>query len=183
MTVCLSISTVLAALHVLEILWTTTKLLYVLVEEPEQVEKDTTFQKKEAEQLDFEPWPDFRHFRIWGTNSRSEVSSCGSRSSEAIARINETESAKSTADLTTSYTITRAMLQTNFEVLDSRIASGLKKNIDGDCKRRVFIQEEAAQKEKRFVTGRQVAWMICAYFKISGTHESVLDVNEILWSN
>ena len=49
-----------------------------------------------------------------------------------MAWINEIESAKSIADLKTSKTITGAKLQTNFEVLDSKIASGLQKIINGD---------------------------------------------------
>ena len=49
-----------------------------------------------------------------------------------------------------------------------------------DFKRWVFIQEEAAQEAKRFLTGRQVAWMIYEYFKVSDTDESVLDLDEIL---
>ena len=48
--------------------------------------------------------------------------------------INEIESAKSVADLQTSFTISGAKLQTNFEVLDSTIASGLKQIINGDSK-------------------------------------------------
>ena len=94
--------------------------------------------------------------------------------------INEIESAKSIADLKTTYAITGAKLQTNFDVLDSKIAIGLKKVINADFNRRVFIQEEAAQKEKRIFLGRQVAWMIYEYFKVSDTNESVLDLDEIL---
>ena len=40
-----------------------------------------------------------------------------------------------------------------------------------------------AQNEKRFFTGRQVAWMIYEYFQVSDTDESVLDINEILNDN
>ena len=50
----------------------------------------------------------------------------------------------------------------------------------GDFKRRVFIQEEAAQKEKRFLTGTQVVWMIYESVKVSDTDESVLDLNEMV---
>ena len=71
----------------------------------------------------------------------SDTSGSGERISgvKAIAGINEIDSAKSIADLKTSYSITRAMLQTNYEVLYSKIASGLKKIINGDFKRKVFI--------------------------------------------
>ena len=60
-------------------------------------------------------------------NFRSEVPSYASRPIEALVWINEIESAISIADLKTSKTVTGAKLQTNFEVLDSKIASGLKK--------------------------------------------------------
>ena len=53
--------------------------------------------------------------------------------------------------------ITEAKLQTNFEVLDSKIASGLKNIINGDIKRRLFVDEDLAQTEKRCLTARQVA--------------------------
>ena len=82
-----------------------------------------------------------------------------SRPIEAMIWINEIESAKSVADLKTSYFITGDKLQTNFKVLDSKIASGLKKIINEDFKRRVIIQEEAAQKEDDFSwEGKSHGW-------------------------
>ena len=75
---------------------------------------------------------------------------------EATFRISETEPAKSVAELKMSNKITGAKLQTNFEV-DSKIASGLKNVINGDFKRRLFIEEDLAHIEKRCVTARQVA--------------------------
>ena len=89
--------------------------------------------------------------------------------------INEIESAKPIADLKTSYYCHQDQSADYFGILDSKIAGGLKKIINGDFKRRVFIQEEAAQKEKRCPMGRQVAWMICEYFKFSDTDDSVFD--------
>ena len=75
---------------------------------------------------------------------------------DATFRISETEPAKSVAELKMSNKITGAKLQTNFEV-DSKIASGLKNVINGDFKRRLFIQEDLVPTEKRCVTARQVA--------------------------
>ena len=97
------------------------------------------------------------------------------------SRINETGSAKSIADLQTpSFSYTGEKLQTTLEVLDPKIARGFKGLINGDIKRRVFYEEEAAQKGKLFLTRMQVAWMIDDYFKRSDTDDSVLDLNEIL---
>ena len=56
------------------------------------MERDTTSQKKEAENHEFEAWLDFRNFRI--------------RLVEAVAWINEIESAKSIVDLKTPYSTT-----------------------------------------------------------------------------
>ena len=78
-------------------------------------------------------------------NFRSDVSSFTSRPIEAMVCINEIGSAKSVADVKTSYSVTEAKLQTNFEVLDSKIASSPNRIIDGNVKRKVFIQEEAGQ--------------------------------------
>ena len=47
-----------------------------------------------------------------------------------------------------------AELQSNFEVLGSEIASGLKKIINEVCKRKVFIEEESAQKENPLSHGK-----------------------------
>ena len=82
--------------------------------------------------------------------------------------------------LKTSCSVIGAKLQTNFEVLDSKMASGLKKIINGGFKRRVFIQEKAAQKDKRFLTERHIAWMVHEYFKVSDRDACVLDLNENL---
>ena len=129
------------------------------------MERETISQKNEAETLEFEARLDFRNLRMWRMN----------------LRIREIESAKPIADLNTSYSITGAKLQTNFEVLDSKRRVLLQEDHQWrDFERRVLIQEDAARKEKSFPTGRQVAWMIFEHLKVGDTDESALDVNEIL---
>ena len=66
--------------------------------------------------------------------------------------INEIEPAMSIADLESSCAITGAKLQTNFEVVGAQVESGLKKFINGDVKRKVFIQEEELHKKKSVVS-------------------------------
>ena len=68
---------------------TSTQNSGVLLQDPEQVERDTTSQKKEAEKLEFEAWLDFRNFRIWRMTFSSEVSSCASRPIEAVIWIKD----------------------------------------------------------------------------------------------
>ena len=59
----------------------------------------------------------------------------------------------------------------NFEVLDARIASALNKIIhNSKFKRRISLEEQKAQKEDRFLRGRQIAYLIYDHFRVTGTH-------------
>ena len=57
----------------------------------------------------------------------------------------------------------------NFEVLDARIASALNKIIhNSNFKRRISLEEQKAQKEDRFLRGRQIGYLIYEYFLVTG---------------
>ena len=65
---------------------------------------------------------------------------------------------------------------TNFDMLDARIASALNKIIHPThFKKKVSLEERKAQKEDRFLRGRQIAYMIYDYFRVIGAHDTVLD--------
>ena len=62
----------------------------------------------------------------------------------------------------------------NFEVLDARIASALNKIIhNSHFTRRISLEEQKAQKEDRFLRGRQIAYLIYEYFWVTGANVSV----------
>ena len=62
----------------------------------------------------------------------------------------------------------------NFEVLDARIASALNKIIhNSHFKRKISLEEQKAQKEDRFLRGRQIAYLIYDQFWVTGTNDSV----------
>ena len=62
----------------------------------------------------------------------------------------------------------------DFEVLDARIASALNQIIHNTrFKRRISLEEQKAQKEDRFLRGRQIAYLIYEYFRITGANHSV----------
>ena len=64
----------------------------------------------------------------------------------------------------------------NFEILDAKIASALNKIIQNShFKKKVSLEEQKAQKEDRFLRGRQIALMIYDYFRVTGAHDAVLD--------
>ena len=62
----------------------------------------------------------------------------------------------------------------NFEVLDARIASALNKIIhNSHFKRRISLEEQKAQKQDRFLRGRQIAYLIPKFFRVTGANDSV----------
>ena len=69
---------------------------------------------------------------------------------------------------------TRGMSMPNIEVLEARIASALNKIIhNSHLKRRISLEEQKAQKQDRFLRGRQIAYLIYDYFRVIGAHDSV----------
>ena len=87
--------------------------------------------------------------------------------------INEVAMVDSVDDLRSSSSI-RGISMPNFEVLDARIASALNKIIQNTrFKRRISLEEHKAQKQDRFLRGRQIAYLIYDYFRVTGIHDSV----------
>ena len=67
----------------------------------------------------------------------------------------------------------------NFEMLDARIASALNKVIqNSDFKKKVSLEEQKAQKEDRFLRGRQITYMVYDYFRVTGAHDTALDYGD-----
>ena len=82
--------------------------------------------------------------------------------------------AKSVDDLMTSQSI-GGHRSPNFQMLDAKIASALKKIIQNFyLKKRVNLAEQEA-----FLRGRQIAFMIYEYFQVTGAHEVVLDNSDL----
>ena len=53
----------------------------------------------------------------------------------------------------------------DFENLHFKIASGLRKIVTGNFKKQVITAGGKAQSEKRYLKGRQIAWMVHDFFK------------------
>ena len=68
----------------------------------------------------------------------------------------------------------------SFEVLDARIASALNKIIhNSHFKRTISLEEQKAQKEDRFLRGRQIAYLIYEQFRVTGTDDSVENYTDL----
>ena len=65
-------------------------------------------------------------------------------------------------------------------MLDAKIASALNKIIQNSpFKKKVSLEEQKAQKEVRSLRGRQIAFMIYDYFRVTGAHDTVLDYADL----
>ena len=74
----------------------------------------------------------------------------------------------------------RSIPMPDFEVLDARIASALNKIIhNSHFKRKISLEEQKAQKEDRFLRGRQIAHLIYEQFRVTGNHNSVENYTDL----
>ena len=104
---------------------------------------------------------------------KTEVCACSQFPTEAMQWIKEVEMVDSVDDLRSSSSV-RGIQMPNFEVLDTRIAAALNKIIQNShLKRRVSLEEQKAQKQDRFLRGRQIAYLIYEYFRVIGANDSV----------
>ena len=93
--------------------------------------------------------------------------------------IKEAELVDTVDDLRSSSS-TRGISMPNFEVLEARIASALNKIIhNSQFTRRISLEEQKAQKEDRFLRGRQIAYLIYEQFPVTGSHDSVENYTDL----
>ena len=107
------------------------------------------------------------------TRFKTEVCTRSQFLTEAMQWIKEVEMVDSVDDLKSSSSI-RGISMPNFEVFDARIASALNKIIhNSHFKRKISLEEQEAQKQDRFLRGKQIAFLIYEYFRDTGVNDSV----------
>ena len=123
--------------------------------------------------LHFDKFPTPAKFACWKIRCKTEVCTCSQFHTDAMQWIKEVELVDSVDDLRSSSS-TRDISMSNFEVLDARIASALNKIIhNSHFKRRISLEEQKVQKQDRFLRGRQIAYLIYEYFRVTGANNSV----------
>ena len=92
---------------------------------------------------------------------------------QAMLWIKEVEMVDSVDDFKSSRSV-RGTHGPDSEVLDAKIASALHRIIhNSHFKRRFSLEEQKAQKQDRFLRGRQIAYLIYDHFRVTGSHDSV----------
>ena len=107
-------------------------------------------------------------FSCWKMRFKSQVSACSGYPSEAMLWIKEVEMVDSVDDRKSSRSIQSKTHFPNFEMLDAGIASALNKIIqNSNFQKKVSLEEQKAQKEDRFLRGKQIAYMIYDNFRVT----------------
>ena len=96
--------------------------------------------------------------------------------------IREIEAAQDIDDLRTSHSIT-GRHDANFETLDAKIATPFNENPFGELELQdeSLLEEHRAQKDDRFIRGRQTAHRIYEHYRVTDTNESILDFMSVKW--
>ena len=130
-------------------------------------------QRLQISDLHFDKFPTPATFACWKIRFKTEVCTCSQFPTEAMQWIKEVEMVESVDDLKSSCSV-RGIRMPNFEVLDAKIASALNRIIHNTrFKKKVSLEEQKAQKEDRFLRGRQIAFLIYEYFWVTGANDSV----------
>ena len=136
-------------------------------------------QRLQISDLHFDTFPAPATFACWKIRFKTEVCTCSKFPTEAMQWIKEVELVDSVDELRSSSS-TRGISMPNFEVLDARIASALNKIIhQSHFKRKISLEEQKAQKEDRFLRGRQIAYLIYEQFRVTGTDDSVENYTDL----
>ena len=130
-------------------------------------------QRLQISDLHFDKFLTPATFACWKIRFKTEVCTCSQFPTEVMQWIKEVEMVDSVDDLRSSLSF-RCISMPNFEVLDARIASALNKIIhNSHFKRRISLEEQKTQKQDRFLRGRQIAYLIYEYFRVTGANDSV----------
>ena len=114
-------------------------------------------QRLQISDLHFDKFSTPATLACWRIRFKTGVCTCSRYPPEAMLWIKEVEMVDSVDDLNSSLSV-RGCQMPDFEVLDAKIASALNRIIhNSHFKRRVSLEEQKAQKEDRFLRGRQIA--------------------------
>ena len=135
-------------------------------------------QRLQISDLHFDKFRTPATFACWKIRFKTEVCTCSQFPTEAMLWIKEVEMVDAVDDFKFSSSIQNISMP-NF-VLDARIASArTESSIVLTSKKRISLEEMKAQKEDRFLCGRQIVYLIYEYFRVTGANDSVENYADI----
>ena len=136
-------------------------------------------QRQQISELQFNKFPNPQAFLVWKIRFTNQVTTCSDFPSGAMLCIKVVEMVDSLDALKSSRSVCGKDFP-NFEMLDAKIASALNKIIQSSqFKKKVSLEEQKAQKEDWFLRGRQIAFMIYDYLRVTVAHDTELDYADL----
>ena len=130
-------------------------------------------QRLQISDLHFDKFPTPATFACWKIRFKTEVCTCSQFPTEAMQSINEMWLVDSVDELRSSSS-TRGISMPNFESTWCEDCFGAEQNHhNSHFKRKIGLEEQKAQKEDRFLRGRQIAYLIYEQFRVTGANDSV----------
>ena len=130
-------------------------------------------QRQQISELQFNKFSNPQSLLVWKIRFENQVTTCSDFSTGSNVWIKEVEMVDSLEEVEFSRSASGKNFP-NFEMLDAKIASALNKIIQNShFKKKVSLEEQKSQKEDRFLRGRQIAFMINDYFRVTGAHDTV----------
>ena len=131
-------------------------------------------QRLQISDLHFDKFTTSATFACWKIRFKTEVCNCSQFPTEAVLWIKEVEMVGSVDGRKSSLSV-RGIRMPDFEVLDAKTASSALNRIvhNTQFKRKVSLEEQKAPKEDRFLHGRQIAYLIYEYLRVTGANDSV----------
>ena len=126
-------------------------------------------QRLQISDLHFDKFPTPATFACWKIRFKTDGCTCSQFPTEAMQWTKEVEMVVSVDDFKFSSSV-RGIRMPDFEVPDARIASAVNRIIhNSHFKRRISLEEQKAQKQDRFLRGRQIAYLIYDHFRVTGS--------------
>ena len=127
-----------------------------------------------SSELHLGKFPDQTKFQSWIVNFQTEVCSKAKNPTLAFQWVKEIETAKPLEDLITPKSITGKDFP-DYEELDLMMAAALKRCYDKHThfRMRIRVEEQRAQKDNRFLRGRQFAYLVYEYFRPTGSYDEI----------
>ena len=140
-------------------------------------------QRQRISDLLFDKFPNPPSLSVCEIRFKNQVTTCSDFPSDAMLWIKEVEMVVSLDAKKSSLSIAGKNFP-NFEMLVAKIASALNKIIqNSQFKKKVSLEEQKVQKEDGFLRGRQIAFMIYDYFRVTGAHDTLLEYADLFSVN
>ena len=124
--------------------------------------------------------PDSMEVQSWKVNFKTEVCAKSAFPHITMHWMKQVEIAKSIDELMTSRSIVGRNDFPDYDMIDAKIASALKKLLTHvHFRKRVSVEEQRAQKDDRLSRGRQIAHMSYEHFRATGAYAAVQGLSDL----